>query len=62
MDTVLKKQTASIFRATPEDAPSSLLSNNATQITCYPILHHIVYSPLRNTEAKNTVDGSCREN
>jgi hypothetical protein len=43
MDIVLKKQTGSICRAPPEDATSSLLSNTTTQITCYPILHHIMF-------------------
>jgi hypothetical protein len=43
MDTVLKKETTSIFRVPPEDANSNLLSNTATQITCYPNLDHIMF-------------------
>jgi len=43
MDTVLKKQTTSIFRTPPEDGKSNLLRNTATQITCYPNLHHIMF-------------------
>jgi len=36
MNTVLRKQTISIFRVPPEDANSKFLSNTATQTTCYP--------------------------
>jgi len=43
MDTVLKKQTTSIFTAPPEDTNSNLLWNIATQTTCYPKQHHIMF-------------------
>jgi len=42
MDTVLKKQTTSIFRVPPEDAKSIFFWNTASQTTCYPNLHHIM--------------------
>ena len=43
MDTVLKKQTISIFRVPPEDANSKFLRNTATQTTCYPKLDNIMF-------------------
>jgi hypothetical protein len=43
MDIVLKKQTTSIFRTPPEDTNSNLLSNTATQITCYHNPHNIMF-------------------
>ena len=43
MDTVLRKQTISIFTVPPEDANSKFLWNTATQTTCYPNLHHIMF-------------------
>jgi len=42
MDTVLTKETTSIFRTPPEDANSNLLWNTATQTTSFPNLHHIM--------------------
>ena len=43
MDTVLKKQTTSIFRVPPEDANRKFLWNTATLITRYPNLDHIMF-------------------
>jgi len=43
MDTVLRKQTISIFRVPPQHANSKVLRNTATQATCYPNLHHIMF-------------------
>jgi len=43
MDTVLRKQTISNFRVPPEDANSKFVWNTATQTTCYPDLHHIMF-------------------
>jgi len=43
MDTVLRKQTISIFRVPPEDANSKFLCNTATQTTYHPNLHHIMF-------------------
>ena len=43
MDTILKKETTSIFRTHPEDANSNLFWNTATQTTNSPNLHHIMF-------------------
>jgi len=37
------KQTTFIFRTRPEDATSKWVENTATQTTCYPNLHHIMF-------------------
>ena len=46
----------------PEDANSKFLWNTATQTTCYPTLHHIMFTHHCETEAKNIAEGSCRKN
>ena len=44
MDTVLRKQTISIFRVTPEDANRNLHSSETLlPRPCYPNLHHIMF-------------------
>jgi hypothetical protein len=43
MDTVLKKESTTVFRAPPEDANSPFLWNTATHIACYLNLDHIMF-------------------
>jgi hypothetical protein len=56
MDTVLKKQSTSIFRKPPEEANSKVLWNTATQITCYRNIDHIVF--IHHCETKNRPSNS----
>jgi hypothetical protein len=61
MDTVLKKQTTSIFRKHPEDANSKFLWNTAIHITCYPNLDHIMFIRFCENAKKKSNDWSKLE-
>jgi len=62
MDTVLKKQTISIFRVPPEDANSKFLRNTATQTTCYPNLDNMMFMHHCKKNETKKGDGSYRKN